>query len=91
METVLERASKELTSLQEGNYKAIVGDASNYLRRAKPVFENAEQVFAVSIDTVSTFWVSTKKYAQQLAKNSVDTQPVNTLPIICLFKSAERA
>ncbi|MEO8052967.1 MAG: toll/interleukin-1 receptor domain-containing protein [Acidobacteriota bacterium] len=87
---VLKNASDELKSLSISHYKAIVSKGANFLMRAKPVFERASQVYAVSLDTVSSFWVSDENHDQALAKSYLSTQPTNTMRLF-VFSTPDSA
>ncbi|MFO0777972.1 MAG: toll/interleukin-1 receptor domain-containing protein [Nitrospira sp.] len=76
--TILDNATEELTSLKNENYMSVIGENANYLMRAKPVFQEASCVYAVSLDTVSSFWVSSQKRHEDLAYDYLASQPPHT-------------
>ena len=87
---ILQNVNNELYSLVNENYESIVSEGTNYLMRAKPVFENASQVYAVSIDLVSSFWVSRDILSQKRARDYLKTQPNNTIRLF-VFSNPDSA
>lgn len=75
---IVENASSEILSLNTHQFCSIVGGGHNFLMRAKPVFEQASSVYAVSLDSVSKFWVSEKRIDQQVALEYWKAQPSQT-------------
>lgn len=76
--TILDNATEELISLKNENYTSVIGENANYLMRAKPVFQEASSIYAVSLDTVSGFWVSSQKRHEDLAHDYLASQPPHT-------------
>lgn len=77
-QAIIHNLSHELSSLSNENYESIVSEGSNFLIRAKPVFENASDIYAISNDSVSSFWVSRNVFNQRLARDYLSTQPPHT-------------
>ena len=90
MAALFNNVDNELQSLSSAHYEAIVSKDANFLMRAKPIFQKANQIYAVSIDSVSTFWVSQKSSDQKLAKRYLETQPENTMRLF-VFTNPEAA
>jgi TIR domain len=78
-QAIIQNVNDELSSLVNENYESTVGEGSNFLMRAKPVFENASQIYAISIDSVSSFWVGRDVFNQRRARDYLRTQPANTI------------
>jgi hypothetical protein len=89
-ETVLESAGSELESLCAGHYNGIVSEGASFLMRAKPVFENASMVYAVSVDTISSFWVSNETLDQRRTRDYLCTQPDNAMRLF-VFSNPDSA
>jgi hypothetical protein len=53
-------------------FRARIGQGQQFLTRARPLFEGAEQIIAFSVDTVSTFWQSEEM--KPLVKKYIDSQ-----------------
>jgi hypothetical protein len=87
---VVQNLNHELSSLVNENYECIVSEGSNFLIRAKPVFENASEIYAISNDSVSSFWVSRNILNQRLARDYLRTQPSHTIRLF-VFENAESA
>ncbi len=75
---IIHNLCHELSTLVNENYESIVSEGSNFLIRAKPVFENASEIYAISNDSVSSFWVSRNVLNQRLARDYLKTQPPHT-------------
>jgi hypothetical protein len=88
--STLQNVNDELLSMVKENYRSKVGKGSNFLMRAKPVFENASQIYSVSLDAVSSFWVSHNISNQRLAKDYLQTQPENTVRLF-VFSNPDNA
>jgi TIR domain len=86
----LQNINDELSSMVKENYGSKVSKGSNFLMRAKPVFENASQIYAVSLDVVSSFWVSDHISNQKLARDYLTTQPDNTIRLF-VFSNSDNA
>lgn len=89
-QVILQNVNDELLSLVNENYDSVVSEGSNFLMRAKPVFENASQIYAVSIDLVSSFWVSRDIVNQRRARDYLKTQPSNTIRLF-VFSNPDSA
>jgi hypothetical protein len=76
---IVRDTNNELESITRDSYKVKIGKSHHFLVRAKPVFENATQVYAVSIDSVSMFWVSPYTPHQKLSRDFLQIQPNNTV------------
>ncbi|MET0385736.1 MAG: SIR2 family protein [Polyangiales bacterium] len=87
---VVESAAHELATLNKQRFEAHIGRGHNFLMRAKPVFEHATRVLAVSIDTVSQFWLSHDRTDQQIARHYWRAQPRSTQRLF-VFASPESA
>lgn len=74
---ILREAHKEIKQLKSQKYNINVGIEKNFLVRARSIFEEANEVYAVSIDTVSTFWTDVKN--RSLAEEYIRSQPNNTV------------
>jgi hypothetical protein len=88
--SVIHNLNQELNSLVHENFESIVGEGSNFLVRAKPVFENASKIYAISNDSVSSFWVSSSMLNQKLARDYLQTQPPHTIRLF-VFESPDSA
>jgi hypothetical protein len=88
--STLQNVNDELSSMVKENYRSKVGKGSNFLMRAKPVFENASQIYAVSLDVISSFWVSHNISNQKLARDYLITQPENTVRLF-VFSNPDNA
>jgi hypothetical protein len=89
-QVILQNVNNELSSLVNENYESIVSEGTNFLMRAKPVFENASQIYAISIDSVSLFWVSRDNVSQKRARDYLKTQPNNTIRLF-VFSNPDSA
>jgi hypothetical protein len=85
---ILREASQEIQQLKGIEYKIDVGAEKNFLVRARSIFENADEIYAVSIDSVSTFWTDEKNV--QLAESYIKAQPNNTVRLF-VFTSPRTA
>jgi len=85
---ILREASQEIQQLKGEEYKIDVGAEKNFLIRARSIFENADEIYAVSIDSVSTFWTDNKN--KQLAESYIKAQPDNTVRLF-VFTSPKTA
>ncbi|MFQ4138835.1 Dabb family protein [Nodosilinea sp. PGN35] len=74
---ILREASREIKQLKGKDYSIDVGAEKNFLIRARSIFENAEEIYAVSMDSVSTFW--TDRRNRKLAESYIKSQPNNTV------------
>jgi TIR domain len=88
--STLQNVNEELLSMVKENYRSKVGKGTNFLMRAKPVFENASQIYAVSLDAISSFWVSHNISNQKLARDYLRTQPDNTVRLF-VFSNPDNA
>jgi TIR domain len=88
--STLQNVNNELSSMVKENYSSKIGKGSNFLMRAKPVFENASQIYAVSLDVISSFWVSHNISNQKLARDYLITQPNNTVRLF-VFSNPDNA
>lgn len=84
---VLVDAYEEIQKIA-GNYSLDIGVERNFLTRAKPIFENANKIYAVSIASVSTFWSDRENYA--LAKEYLESQKSRIYRLF-VFKGPEEA
>ncbi len=89
-EEVIQGAAQELESLNTQKYNAYIRRGHNFMMRARPVFECADRVFAVSVDNVSQFWVSLDRAEQRVAESYIRAQPRNTHRLF-VFDSPESA
>ncbi|MEI9947715.1 MAG: SIR2 family protein [Pseudomonadota bacterium] len=87
---VIQNALAELTSLNTHQFSSVVGGAHNFLMRAMPIFENADNVYAASVDSVSAFWVSPERGDQRVARQYWRVQPAKTQRLF-VFRSPENA
>lgn len=85
---VLGEAEHEIRKISSDNYSVDVGTEKNFLIRAKSLFANAQSVYAISIDTVSTFW--TNEHNRKLAESYINHQPANTVRLF-VFSSPKVA
>lgn len=85
---ILKEASREIGQLKGVEYKLDVGVEKNFLVRARSIFEKSDEIYAVSIDSVSTFWTDTKN--KNLAENYIKAQPDNTMRLF-VFTSPKNA
>ncbi|MBN4005851.1 hypothetical protein [Nostoc sp. LPT] len=87
---ILDEAYKEIKKVkdQEQEYKIDVGIEKNFLVRARSMFENANEVYAISSESVSTFWTDSKN--KLLAKDYIAKQPKNTIRLF-VFSSIRTA
>jgi len=89
---ILNEACKEIKEVreQEQEYKIDVGIEKNFLVRARCIFENAAEVYAISIESVSTFWTDSKN--KLLAENYIAQQPKNTIRLFVFssFRTASK-
>lgn len=75
-DALLESLDHELDRLSE-NFSIDLGAERNFLIRANPLFSSATSVYATSLDSISTFWVSkdlrrsAKEYIRNQAKETV--------------------
>jgi len=84
---ILAEALTEIQSIEQVEYRINVGIEKNFLIRAQSLFENAENVYAFSIDHVSTFWTHDKN--RGLAKQYIQHQPQNTMRIFVFSTPSE--
>jgi hypothetical protein len=87
---VIRGTAQELESLNTQRYSAYIRRGHNFMTRARPVFECADRVFAVSVDNVSQFWVSLDRADQRVAESYIRAQPPNTHRLF-VFDSPESA
>lgn len=85
---ILKEANREISQLKEKEYKIDVGVEKNFLIRARSIFESADKIYAVSIDSVSTFWTDQRN--KQLAESYIKAQPDNTTRLF-VFSSPRAA
>ena len=85
---IINEAREEISNLYRYEYNTNVGIEKNFLIRAKPIFENATKVYAVSVDQVSTFWEKTNN--EKLALEYIKSQPKDTIRLF-VFSSAKDA
>lgn len=87
---ILDEAYKEIKEVEdkEREYKIDVGIEKNFLVRARSIFENADEVYAVSNESVSTFWTDSKN--KLLAEDYISRQPKNTIRLF-VFSSIRTA
>jgi hypothetical protein len=85
---IVSEARHEIWEVLGKAYAVNVGIEKNFLVRARSIFENATRVWAVSLDTVSTFWTDERNRA--LAQMYIKTQPTNTLRLF-VFSSPKEA
>lgn len=75
-DAVLESVEDELGRASE-TYTIDLGAERNYLLRAEPIFANAKRVYAISLDSISTFWTvdefreAAHEYIRSQAKHTV--------------------
>ncbi len=86
----LEVTRDEIHALDTNFFTAVVGSGPNFLRRARPIFQNATKVYAVSLDSVSRFWTSRFKAEQRLAIEYLAAHPRATRRLF-VFSSPESA
>lgn len=84
--STIQNVNDELSSIVKENYTSRVGKGFNFFTKAKPIFENASQIYAVSLDVVSSFWVSHNISDQRLAEDYLKTQPENTVRLFVFSK-----
>lgn len=53
---VLQEANKEIAELQGGDYAQNLSLSKAFVIRAQPIFSEADEIYATSVDFVSTFW-----------------------------------
>lgn len=75
---IIENCNEELDGLQDGRFEASVSLGANFLLRANPVFRNAAQILATSLDSVSTFWTSPDIGDQDTAIDYLLSHPART-------------
>lgn len=85
---ILQEERTEIAKIKNRRYNFNVGIEKNFLVRASSIFQNASEIYAVSLDTVSTFW--TDKNNRKLAENYIKTQPNNTVRLF-VFSSIRAA
>lgn len=87
---VLKEANREIIQLKQKEYKIDVGAEKNFLVRARTIFENATEIYAVSIDSVSTFWTDQRN--RNLAETYIKSQPNNTIRlfVFCSPRAANK-
>jgi hypothetical protein len=74
---VLKNTHDEINRIIGGaKYEVDIGIESNFLLRAKPLFANAEKIYAISLNNVSNFWI--EKGSQPLAREYLKSQPEST-------------
>lgn len=52
----LDKTSKEIENIMKDSFSINVSSEQNFLETARPYFEHASQIFAVSLVNISTFW-----------------------------------
>lgn len=87
---VLTAARDEIQHLTggAGTYKQDLSLEENFIVRAGPIFEEASQVYAISIDQYSEFWVAEDQRSR--AQEYTSRQPENTVRLF-VFSSIENA
>lgn len=86
---VIASIQKELTDVvKQQYYSSNIGPERNYLVRAPALFRNASSVYAVSLNTVSRFWLSTGLENEIAAY--YEAQGSNTIRLF-VFSAAEDA
>lgn len=87
---VLTAARDEIQRLTGGaeSYTQDLSLEENFIVRAGPIFSEASEVYAVSIDELSQFWVSETQRAR--AEEYTRHQPANTVRLF-VFSSVENA
>jgi hypothetical protein len=76
----------EIETLSEGKYTHNISLNTNFMLRAKPVFQAALEVYAVSVDSYSSFWLAedSRKTAEEYTK-----QQARKTYRLFVFSSAE--
>lgn len=58
VDSLLDSLISELANLSSDKYDHNISLNTSFLKRANPIFANADEVYAVSVDTLSSFWLS---------------------------------
>lgn len=72
---ILDETKSEISNILGLDYTLDVGIERNFIIRAESIFKNADEVYAISLDHISTFWTQVR----QKAKEYVDNQVPNTI------------
>ncbi|MBO0936082.1 toll/interleukin-1 receptor domain-containing protein [Fibrella sp. HMF5335] len=84
----LERTVNEMESVIKDSFSLNVSYEQNFLETAKPYFESANRIFAVSLIGVSTFWTDTNT-PNPIKKSYLKAQNGEGREIVRLFVFAE--
>jgi serine/threonine protein kinase len=87
LKEILNGLKSELNELNANTYEFDIGTEKNFLLRATPLFENAHKVYAISLDTISSFWTKSER---QSVRIYIERQPINTIRLF-VFKTPKRA
>lgn len=55
-EAVRRRSVDEIVQIGNDGYEVDLGTSEQFLTRAEPLFRSAQEIYATSVDSVSTFW-----------------------------------
>lgn len=76
---ILEDVVKEIQSLNKNEYAHDISLDKSFVTRAKAIFEAANEIYAVSIDTSSSFWLS--ESTREIAVSYTKVQPKRTFRV----------
>jgi len=65
IEGILSDISSELDSLNNSEYRHNISLNKNFVTRAAPLFNTAAEIYAISIDAFSSFWISEAALAER--------------------------
>ena len=84
---VLRNALDEIRYLSSDVFRFDIGVERNFLFRAEPLFQNASEIDAISLSSVSSFWLD--PLAQALARQYTKSQPSATRRLFVLDSEKE--
>jgi hypothetical protein len=84
---VLRNALDEIRYLSSDVFRFDIGVERNFLFRAEPLFQNASETDAISLSSVSSFWLD--PLAQALARQYTKSQPSATRRLFVLDSEKE--